>query len=60
MTPQEFKEIREKLKTSRRRLGLKLGRSALMILNYEQGKYPIPKSIELCMLNFSTNYVEGK
>jgi len=60
MKPQEFYIIRKKIGLSRKKLGLKLGRSGLMILCYEKGKYPIPKAIELCMKYFDIYCEAGK
>ncbi len=53
MKPIELKKIRQRLRLTQRTLGEKLSLSDQQISNYESGRHPIPKVVELAVVHLA-------
>ena len=49
MTPQQFKDAKKELQLTNLQLSKILGLSLRQIVNYSQGKTPVPKPVEMIL-----------
>ena len=58
MTPQQFKDAKKELQLTNLQLSEALGLCLRQIVNYSQGKTPVPKTVEMILEYLQTGKID--